>query len=337
MARSKMAWKREQERRRRERKMRDRRRAMCAVVVLLLAVIAVIVIVASKGCSEKKAAKDTAVSSTETAASEAPSSGPYKSAIDISEVNTSFFNDSVFLGNSVADTIAMYGLLQNTDFYSSPILTVDNVYTTIVGYGNTAAADQLKSKKFSKVFLSFGEREIASDDVNEFARSYRALVEKVKSYQTNAQIYLIGIPPVDKAASDESRYGMSLDSIKKYNKKILSIATDQKVYYVNSISALGSGSYLYNGVSADGINLNRDCCIELLKYITDNAYIPESGSASPSEEKEKTTQKPANNNHDDEEEDEKESRPSAAMAAPTETPVPTVNVLKDSARVKNGD
>ena len=336
MAKSKMAWKREQERRKRERKMRDRRRAICAVVVLLLAAIAVIVIVASKGCSGKNAAKSPAVSSTETVASESPSYGPYKSAIDISEVDTSFFNDSVFLGNSVADAIAMYDLLQNTDFYSSPILTVDNVYTTIVGYGNTAAADQLKSKKFSKVFLSFGEREIESGDVNEFTRSYKSLVEKVKSYQTNAQIYLIGIPPVDKAASDETRYGLSLDNIKKYNKKILSIATDQKVYYVNSVSALGSGSYLYNGVSADGINLNRDCCIELLKYITDNAYIPESSSASLSEDKEKTTQKPAKNN-DDEEEDEEESRSSAAEKEPTDTPVPTVNVLKDSAKVKNGD
>ena len=336
MAKSKMAWKREQERRKRERKMRDRRRAICAVVVLLLAVIAVIVIVASKGCSSDKATKSPAVSSTETVASEAPSFAPYKSSIDIKDVDTSFFDDSAFMGNSVADTIAMYDLLQNTDFYSSPVLTVDNVYTTIVGYGNTAAADQLKSKKFSKVFLSFGEREMAANDVNEFARSYSSLVEKVKSYQTNAQIYLIGIPPVDKAASDEARYGMSLDNIKKYNKKIISIAKDQKVYYVNSVSALGSGSYLYNGVSADGINLNRDCCIELLKYITDNAYIPESSSSSPSSDKEKTTQKPANNN-DDEEEDEEGSRSSAVREEPTDTPAPTVNVLKDSAKVKNGD
>ena len=337
MAKSKMAWKREQERRKRERKRRDRRRAICAVVVVLLAIVAVIIIIASKGCSGKKAAKSPAVSSTETVASESPSYEPYKSAIDISEVNTSFFNDSAFLGNSVADTIAMYDLLQNTDFYSSPVLTVDNVYTTIVGYGNTAAADQLKSKKFSKVFLSFGEREIAADDVNEFARSYRSLVEKVKSYQTNAQIYLIGIPPTDKAASDEARYGMSLDNIKKYNKKILSIAADQKVYYVNSISALGSGSYLYNGVSADGIILNRDCCIELLKYITDNAYIPESSSSSSSEDKEKATQKPVNNNDDEEEDDEEETRSSSAQTEPTDTPAPTVNVLKDSAKVKNGD
>lgn len=334
MVKSKMTWKREQERRRRERQRRDRRRAICAIVVVLLAVIVVVILFAARGCTGKKTANSSAVNNKEAVTTETPAVEQYRSSISIDDVNTSFFKDSAFLGNSVADTISMYDLLQNTDFYSSPILTVDNVYTTIVGYGNTAAADQLKSKKFSKVFLSFGEREIASGDATEFARSYKSLVEKVRSYQTNAQIYLIGIPPIDKAASDESRYGMTLDTIKSYNKKIRSIASDLKVYYINSLSALG-GSYLYNGVSADGINLNRDCCIELLKYITDNAYIPNAEKPDQaSDEKEKSTQKPVN---DDEDDEEGSTNSSSDNSEPTASPVPTVNVFKDSAKVKNGD
>ena len=327
MGKSQRMWKREQERRKKERQRRAKRKQLCVIIVLLAAIAAVIIIF-GKGCG-KTSISNNAVSSSENSAIVTPSAAPYRSSIDITDVNTSFFDNSVFIGNSVADTISLYGLLPDTDFYTSPILTVDNVYTTVTGFGTTAAADQLKSKKFNKIFICFGEREIAAGDISEFERGYGEFVQKVKTYQTNAQIYLISIPPSSKSSSENGLYGMSLNTISGFNKRIKNIAAEEKVFYVNSFSPLGGGSFLHEGVSADGINLNRDCCIELLKYITEKAYVPDDSSDD------------TDDNIFEEKAAEKEIRstpkPTTVPEKATATPQPTVNVFKDSEIEKAGE
>lgn len=330
MAMSQRMWRREQERRRREREKRARQRRNCMIIVILA--IAAVVFIISKGCSGPKNSADTETTpeNTDTAVETSQTSYEtrYESSIDITDVNTSFFSNAAFLGNSVADTIGMYNLLKETDFYTDITLDVDNIYTTATGYSTTAAIDQLKSKQFSRVFLSFGESEIANDDVKEFIKSYKSLVEKVKSYQAKAQIYVISIPPSTRETTSARLYGMTINKIKEYNRRIKAMAAEEEVYYVDSVAALGKdGGYLPKGVSADGINLNRGCCIDLLQYITKKAYVPDANSLSSDDDDE-----------DDEDDDEpiSKSTPKKSSSGASE-PEPTVNVLKDSVRRNDGE
>ncbi|MCH5212355.1 MAG: hypothetical protein J1G06_05025 [Oscillospiraceae bacterium] len=331
MAMSQRMWRREQERRRRERERRARQRRNCMIIVIL-AIVAVILII-SKGCFGKKdsGASKATQQKTNTAGQEAQTVNEvqYESLVDITDIKMSFFSNSAFLGNSVADSIGMYNLLEDADFYTDITLDVDNVYTTATGYSTTAAIDQLKSKQFTRIFLSFGESEIADGDVKEFIKSYKKLIDKVKSYQAKAQIYVISIPPSTRETTSSSLYSMTLGKIKEYNKRIKAMAAEKEVYYVDSVSALGKdGGYLPRGVSADGINLNRGCCIDLLQYITKKAYVPDANSLSEEEADDDT----------DESEDgaEKTAAPKTSSMVENE-PEPTVNVLKDSVKKSGGE
>lgn len=349
MAMTQRMWRREQERRRRERERLARRRRNTAMIIIFIVIIAVIVLVA-KSCSDNKTGITGEPQQTAVPVA-TPTARPLSTEIPLTLSNPDFYNNSVFIGNALADGISMYGILQSTDFYARVGVDLDNVYTTAADNNSMAIVDQLKSKKFSKIFLAFGETELAWNDAESFAEKYRALIEKVKSYQSNGRIYVLAIPPVTETASKQGANGVNINNVKDYNYALEEAAAELEVYYVDSYKALADNSgYLEEGVSADGINLNRNSYIRLLEYICDNAYIPDKDSlqsrndSSESDEKETNTE----DSDDDGEATEKPSatrkpssteRPSSSKnsssdderPSSTSSPAPTVNVFKDSA------
>lgn len=339
MAMTQRMWKREQERRRREREKRARqRRRRIAAFVFVLILIAAVVLLAKSCANDKTVTSDGAAQTSVPVPSSAPK--PTSTPIAVETLDTSFYDNAVFIGNALADGISTYGLLTATDFYTRVGVDLDNVYTTAADNDSMAIVDQLKSKKFNKIFLVFGESELAWNDTDAFAEKYTALIEKVKSYQPGSRIYVLAIPPVTETTSKQNANGVSITNIKEYNSALKEVAAETEVYYADSYSALADNSgFLKDGVSADGINLDRNSYIELLEYIPDNVYIPDENDL-------KTT---VNNDEDQDEELDEDTdstpeprstkKPTATKKPSTDeeetrstaSPEPTVNVLKDSA------
>lgn len=323
MTASQRMWKREQERKRRERLRRSRRRRNCVIIVIILAIIAVIaVVMINRGEDTKKAEKTYTPAPVLVQSDSKEVTDPYTTTREADDIKTSFFNNSAFAGNALAQTIGMYGILDDADFYAAVNADLENVYKLTPNGSTTSIAEQFKSKRFDKVFLSFGENELTKLSSSEFKNQYKSLIEKIEKYQPSARIYLIGMPPVtaDTSSSNES---INMKKIQDFNKRIASLAADRELYYIDSVSALGDNKdFLPSGVSADGINLNKAAVIDLLYYSSKKAYIPSSEDvASLSED-------------DEEDEDEDSDGNVKATVAPKSTiapsPSPTVNVFKDS-------
>lgn len=328
MAVSRRMWLREQERKKRERERRARRRRNIAITVFLLTVIVVaVIVIRGSGSGETVKVDDPEV----TAASEQiPQPGAVQTAEIYSgtqeeiTVDADYFDNSVFIGNALAAGIDKYGMLPYTDFYAGVHITLENMYTTAANNSSMAVIDQLKSQKFSKVFISFGQTELSWGDASKFSKAYKEMLGKVRSYQQSANIYIISIPPVAETASVAGT-GYALSTIKSYNKELKIIAAQEKMYYVDSFAALG-GNYLPSGVSSDGVNLNRTYYAKLLNYAREKAEIPkladisddddddiesEASDVSYSTEKPGTGRSNVSGENDDE-------------------PQPTVNVFKNS-------
>lgn len=250
----------------------------------------------------------------------------------------SFFDNSAILGNSIANSVSVYGIIPATDIYSNISVDIESVYTTQAENSTTSIIDHLKGKSFKKVFLIFGEMELKWEDNRRFYKSYCNLLEDVISYQPKADIYLVGIPPVSINADDGVMH-----TIKAYNNQLIRLAANYGVKYVNSVNALkASDGYLPDNVSADGINLDKDSCIKLLNYASKKAYVP-SLSDDDLSDNEKTDE-------DDENEADEEAtaKPSKASSDSGDSksdstknnvdsePEPTVNVFKSSAVRNNG-
>lgn len=321
MAMSQNRWKLEQERKRRERLRRARRRRNCAIVVLLMAVVAVIAIVIlnSNGKNNNADKTPTQKPDVKMASDTAVVSDPYTTIRTEDDIKASFYSESAFAGNALAETIGMYGLLKDADFYAGVNVDLENVYTITTRGSTTSVSEQFKSRRFNKVFLSFGENELKTLKKSEFKREYKKLIEKIQEYQPNARIYLFATPPITVNASEYDK-DMSMEKITDFNHAILSLAADSELYYIDSVDALGDNKgYLPKGVSVDGVNLNKAAVIDLLYYASKEAYIPSAEDLA----------KLSDKDEEDDDEAETTAKPSQKDKA-SPSPSPTVNVFKDS-------
>ena len=322
MAMSQRRWKLEQERKRRERLRRARRRRNCAIVVLLMAVVAVvaIVILNSNGKNNNADSTPTPKEKINSVADTTVVNDPYTTIRSEEDIKASFYAESAFAGNALAETIGMYGLLKDADFYAGVNVDLENVYTITTTGSTTSVSEQFKSRRFNKIFLSFGENELKTLKKSEFKKEYKKLIGKIQEYQPNARIYLFAIPPITANASEHDN-DITMEKITDFNHAILSLAVDSEIYYIDSVDALGDNKgYLPKGVSVDGINLNKDAVIDLLYYASREAYIPDA---------EDLTELSAEDEEDDDDEAETTAKPSQTDKA-SPSPSPTVNVFKDS-------
>ncbi len=329
MTMSQRMWMREQERKKRERIRRARRRRNCAIIVVLLAIISVVFIVASMNDNKTNTAKNEPVAEYTQAPDfdRSVAQNPYITTRAVEDIKLFFFQNSAFAGGAVADTIGMYGILEDAKFYSNVNADLDNVYTLTTTGSTTSIVEQFKSKNFKKVFLSFGENELENGNSADFKIKYRDLINKIKEYQPNVTIYLISIPPITAEASERNVNGITMSRILSYNRQIKTLAVEEDLYFVDSIDALGDNKdFLPSGVSVDGVNLNKPAVIDLLYYITKEAYIPTRQDLEADEEYE-----------EDEADEEEVSAVTEGATEETDKPSVTqkpdgneVNVLKDS-------
>ncbi len=338
MTMSREMWMREQERKKRERLRRARRRRNCALAVFALAIVSVVLIVAfMSGGDSNSVTTDTTAHYTQTPAiDKSAAEKHYTTTRKPENIKLSFYNDSAFAGNALAETIGMYGILGNADFYSNVNADLENVYTTTTIGSTASIVEQFKSKNFKKIFLAFGENELSRGNSAEFKSNYRKLIEKIKEYQPNVSIYLISIPPVTAEASDANINGVSMSRIRSYNKQIKTLAVEEDIYFVDSIDALGDNKdFLPKGVSNDGINLNKAAVIDLLYYAAKESYIPTRADLAADAKKE--------DKEDIEIEEDVEETSDNTTTTKQPTPAPeqekseqssTVNVLKSSV-IKN--
>ena len=347
MAVSRRMWENQQKRKRLERKRRARRRRNCLLFVLLT-IIVVVTVISVKNCSDKETVPNPPITEDTTASpspTETVSTIPGSEEREVFVAEKDFFEGAVFLGNALADGMDRYGMLDVSDFYSGVTITLENVYTTSSNNATMAIADQLKSKKFGKVFLAFGEHELSWENSGRFAKLYGEFIEKVREYQPSANIFVFAIPPATEKIYNSDAYGITLQNIKAYNKALKKLAMNEKLYYIDSFKALaGRGNYLEEGISSDGINLDKSGYAKLLNYASDKAYIPNAtdiaNDEAEEEDEEEDTQSDVTEEEEEEEDEvktptqqaiERQSSSGRNNTSAKESPKPTVNVLKDSA------
>ncbi len=357
MAVSRRMWENQQQRKRQERMRKARLRRNCTLAVLV-SVAAIVVVISAVRCSSSDSdvtnnantanTVNTAVPTMAAAnASTAPLDPTATAATDI-KLSETYYKDAVFIGNSLADGISLYGVLPECSVYAKIGLSIKDVYSTAANNDTVAIIDQLKSKKYAKVFLAFGESELMSGEVSDFIADYEKLIDTVKSSQSSARIYVMAIPPISQSAS--SKYGITLNRLKSFNSAIKELASSLSVYYCDCYTALANeGGYLDENVSSDGINLNKSTYLEMLDYISDNSYIPgEDGedtadTSEDDEDSDESSNKTGSSNSTDDDEDpsgsssskksssdESDDEDDEDSSSSKSTPRPTVNVLKDS-------
>lgn len=240
------------------------------LIVAALAVIAAAVF-GIKSCVtyvKQKQAEEAARIAAEEAAKPTPTPAPSYNSKGIDET---FYKNSVFVGNSFIEGMQIYELISDAEYFSKVGLSVSQANTVATNLGTVPVIEELNSgKKYDKVFMMFGENEVGWIG-NSFFEQYAELINKVKSYQPQAKIYLMAITPISKGVSDDNIDGLSIDLVNDYNTRMKALAKDCGAVFADIFSAtVGKDGFLPKEAATDGIHFGEDYYIKCLKYMQEN-------------------------------------------------------------------
>ncbi|MDD2955794.1 MAG: GDSL-type esterase/lipase family protein [Oscillospiraceae bacterium] len=172
----------------------------------------------------------------------APAGTNYGKAVpESARVNSDYFDDALFVGDSVTDGIQAYAIMKNTTVIAHTGINPETISTKEVirtddGSMITMLDAMALHPEAKKIYIMLGANGIAWIERDPFISSYEAFIDQVKEQHPDAVIYIQSILPVTKSKQDgDERYANS--KIDSYNAAIQKMAEQKQVYYLNVAEA----------------------------------------------------------------------------------------------------
>lgn len=151
------------------------------------------------------------------------------------EVDESYFDDAVFIGDSRTVGLRDYGGLDNATFYATVGLNIYDMWTEKfceVDGEKMTLEEALAKQQFKKVYFQIGINEMGRGNLESFMQKYVESVQKFKELQPDAIIYVQGIMRVTKEKSDADKI-FNNEGINERNERIAQLADNQTVFYID--------------------------------------------------------------------------------------------------------
>ncbi len=196
-----------------------------------------------------------------------PTPPPYDYTAPVPEseaVSEEWFADAVFIGDSRTDGLRLYSGIRGVDFICYKGLTIFEVHNDkkviLTPAGKIGSLEALAKKQYAKVYISLGVNELGYYDDEWFTDTYRAVVDKVRELQPNADIYLQTLIPV--STVECRRLGhpeyFNNERVAAYNAIIEAIAAEKEVYRLDVKDAMvDETGELPEELCTDGIHFVR--------------------------------------------------------------------------------
>lgn len=154
-------------------------------------------------------------------------------------VSSSYFDNAVFVGDSITDGVTLYGVMNNATVLAGTGINLDTVYTSgVIKDMQTGARssimDNLAGARFERVYILLGGNEVRDIEKDIFIKRYDRLLDSVRETQPDAVIYVQSITPV----LTDNQYAMRNDRISEYNEALQELCREKQVYYLDIAEAL---------------------------------------------------------------------------------------------------
>lgn len=210
------------------------------------------------------------------ASSEAPvNSAGYDFSAPVPEgerVRSEYFDDAVFIGDSLTTGITLYDVMSNTTVYASTGINLENVFTKEVikqGERDVTIFEALKQKMPAKIYVMLGANGISQMDDSWILQQYDKLVKELKSQQPQALIYVQSVLPINEEIFHQ-KYNNKLSNkkIDEINAKLLKLAEDNQVYYIDLATMFQDESGgMPQEATPDGLHIKSEQYIQWFDYL----------------------------------------------------------------------
>ena len=200
-------------------------------------------------------------------------------------VDDSYFNDAVFIGDSISLKLYYYVLAQrqtnpnflgNAEFLTASSLGASNALWEVsdesvhpVYQGNKLPVEDavaLTGKK--KVYLMLGINDITNYDIDTCIENYQILIDLIKEKSPGCQIYIQSVTPKIRTAQD----GVSNEKIFEYNLRLVQMCMEEGYEYVDVAHVLrDEEGYLPDNYCSDpdsmGMHFTDKACNAWISYL----------------------------------------------------------------------
>ena len=199
----------------------------------------------SSSSSQSESSSSEASSSSEESSSEPESSAvAFGQPVPESErVTSAYFDDAVFIGDSLTTGIQLYNILPDTTVLASVGININNIFTNeVISDGNggqQTILDAAKDIQPAKIYTMLGTNGLKGLGPEETVRYYRQLVQQLKADHPDSIIYVQSLMPINEEIF-AANYGYELTNaeIDECNELLMQMAGEEEVYFVNCAEAI---------------------------------------------------------------------------------------------------
>ncbi len=149
-------------------------------------------------------------------------------------VNTDYFNDAAFIGDSRIEGLHDYGTLHTkttADFYYKDGISIWDLMDKTMANGETVPI-ALASKQYKKIFLMCGVNELGSGYAKDYQAQYKKVLDEIQELQPNAVIFVMGMMHVTQSYADSSDV-YNNDNVDCRNALVAEYADGQHIFYLD--------------------------------------------------------------------------------------------------------
>lgn len=213
----------------------------------------------SNNSTEVKNTNKTQDSSKENVKKDIPETNPNINA----KYDSSFFNNTVFIGDSVTKGIEDYVMLKNVN------VVANNGQTMIRFDKISGKVGQYKPKK---IFILLGTNDLLNGIGSEkFVLDYESYLKVLRKEAPNAKIYIESILPVEDFVEKEKPL-LANSRIDEFNLALKNMRKDSNEEFIDIASAFkNSKGCMYSGFTSEGIHLKYNYYNIWFNYLQEHA------------------------------------------------------------------
>ena len=191
-------------------------------------------------------------------------------------VDNSYFDTSILIGDSRAETLGLYSDAGSWDMCAAKNLDVEKVVSTKMFTGETGqqctVIDILGEKNYKSIYISFGTEELSWYN-ERYISAYRTMLDRITELRPAADIYVMSLLPVTASLSygDKVYNNPNIDKLNSLVKELC--GQNEHVIYLDVASSVSENGVLPEDAGIDGIHCNKEYCGRIMDYIRRNVYV----------------------------------------------------------------
>lgn len=141
------------------------------------------------------------------------------------DFDTSFFDDALFIGDSITTGLYLYGYLDESLVYAKLGLAPSTALESEID--GVTINSKIKANNPKKIYIMLGTNSVGYSDGNYLANCMGELVQHI-SQITKAKVYVLSIPPITYYAEADYDNALTTSAINEYNAALKSVIRAQR-------------------------------------------------------------------------------------------------------------